>query len=216
MRRSLLSALALLLLAGCDDPAETVQEVVDARGNCSEDSLRVSSETCVRMFERYAEMVTEGIHTYIGGMKAMDRAIQRLPPANFDTAGLGRAITLPRDSSFAASAEGTEPRAYERLSDGYEAAPYERAPRSPLYRYPDEREIAPAETPPPAPRRGILLPPDARLDRPWLREEEPEEPRRYREPYRGGYREPYPEEYPEDYPEDYPDEYPPERTQRPR
>src|SRR5687768_451223 len=97
LRPLLPGALSLLLLGGCDDPAETAREVVEARGDCSEDSLRVSSETCVRMFGRYAEMITGGIHTYIGGMKAMDRAIQRLPPADFDTAGLGRAITLPRD-----------------------------------------------------------------------------------------------------------------------
>ena len=205
MRRSLTAALTLLVLAGCDDPAETAQQVIDARGDCSEDSLRVSSETCVRMFERYAEMVTEGIHTYIGGMKAMDRAIQRLPPANFDTAGLGRAITLPRDSAFAPAA-GTrlpptdrQPRAYDAPYDGFPPDAYERAPRSPVYDYPGDREPAASELPPPAPRRGVLLPRDQRLDRPWLREDEPEEyPRRYREPYPRGYDEAYPEDYPEE------------------
>jgi hypothetical protein len=205
MRRSLTAALTLLVLAGCDDPAETAQQVIDARGDCSEDSLRVSSETCVRMFERYAEMVTEGIHTYIGGMKAMDRAIQRLPPANFDTVGLGRAITLPRDSAFATAAEARlpptdrQPRPYDAPYDGSPPDAYERGPRSPVYDYPGDREPAVSELPPPAPRRGVLLPRDQRLDRPWLREDEPEEyPRRYREPYPRGYDEAYPEDYPEE------------------
>ena len=198
MRLSPRLTLALLLLAACDDPAETAREVVDARGNCSEDSLRVSSETCVRMFERYAEMVTGGIHTYIGGMKAMDRAIQRLPPANFDTAGLGRAITLPRDGLAPDSLPlrfpptSRAPRGYvERYeefgpadqygpveeygpAEGYSPEGYDRNPRSPVYERPFEREQA-APAAPPAPRRGVLLPPGSRLNRPWLGEEAPEE-----------------------------------------
>ena len=209
MRRSLPAILALFLLAGCDDPAAKAQQVIDARGDCSEDSLRVSSETCVRMFERYAEMVTEGIHTYIGGMKAMDRAIQRLPPANFDTAGLGRAITLPRDSAYStADATRLPPtdlreRFYDEQYDGFAPDAYERGPRSPVYDYRHARDPAAAEPPPPAPRRGVLLPRDQRLDRPWLREDDAEEyPRRYRQPYPPGYEQEYPEDYPEDYPEE--------------
>ena len=87
--------LALLLLGACDDPADLAREVTDAQGECDQDSLRVGSEECVQMFKRYAEMATEAMHTYIGGMKALDEALQRMPPANFDTASFGRALTPP-------------------------------------------------------------------------------------------------------------------------
>ena len=91
-------AFAILFLVGCDDPAQLAQDVIAAQGECTQDSLRVSSEACVQMFQRYAEMATEAMHAYVGGVKAMDQALQRMPPANFDTAGLGRAFTVRPDS----------------------------------------------------------------------------------------------------------------------
>lgn len=86
---------AVLLVPGCDDPAELVKEVNDARAGCTEEQLRASSEECVQMFDRYAEMATEAMHTYIGGIKAMNEALARRPPAQFDTTGLGHALTPP-------------------------------------------------------------------------------------------------------------------------
>jgi hypothetical protein len=104
IRRAAAGSLLLLAAAACDDPATMAKEVVGAKGNCTEDSLRVSSEACVQMFQTYAEMATKAIHGYIGGMKALDQALKRMPPANFDTAGLGHAFTPALDSAGAALA----------------------------------------------------------------------------------------------------------------
>ncbi|MBW3628104.1 MAG: hypothetical protein KY464_02290 [Gemmatimonadetes bacterium] len=211
-------AVTLMVLASCDDPAEMAKEVADAQGDCSQDSLRVSSETCVRMFERYAGMATEAIHTYIGGMKAMDQALKRLPPPNFDTAGLGRAFTpgaAPPDSlnPSPSSSESARRRRYAQeenggylgsapndqasrwdepygpydpdgyeaddySSQGYEVEGYEEDPRGyardirPPPRYEDPRLIdaRPRQATQPERRPGVLLPPKARLGRPWLGE----------------------------------------------
>lgn len=45
------------------------------------------------MMERYAGMGTELVHTYIGGLKALDVALDRMPPPSFDTAGIGYALS---------------------------------------------------------------------------------------------------------------------------
>jgi hypothetical protein len=196
LRPALLGAIALLLLGACDDPAEVAREVVDAKRDCSEEGLRASSEECVRMFERYAGMATEAIHTYIGGVKAMDRALKRLPPANFDTSGLGHPFTIGADGA------APDPRS-PRPGDPGEYAPYpdaggDRAGRwdepygvydsddagafppdrfgrgEPGDEYPRDGYAPPAAPPTrPTPQPGVLLPPGARLDRPWLRGGEP-------------------------------------------
>lgn len=117
---------AALLLAACDDPANLAQEVAAAQGECDQDSLRVGAEACVGMMQRYAEMATEAIHTYIGGMRALDEALKRMPPANFDTTSFGVRIpganTLPPDSAR-----------------GYEAAGMP-APGLPAYNYARDRD----------------------------------------------------------------------------
>lgn len=83
-----------ILLAGCEAEAvELAQEIHAARGDCTAEGLRQSDEECVRMMERYAGMGTELVHTYIGGLKALDVALDRMPPPAFDTAGLGYAIS---------------------------------------------------------------------------------------------------------------------------
>lgn len=88
-----LSLALLVLAAGCDDPAELAQEINAAREGCTEEKLRAGDEECVRMMQRYAEMGTEAMQTYIGAVKSLDQALQRMPPAQFDTAGLGHAIS---------------------------------------------------------------------------------------------------------------------------
>src|SRR5690606_29323290 len=94
-RAALLCAgLLPLLLSGCEAEAvELVQEIRSARGECTPELLKRSDEACVEMMERYAGMGTELIHTYIGGVKALDRALDRMPPPEFDTTGLGYAIS---------------------------------------------------------------------------------------------------------------------------
>lgn len=86
--------LAAALAAGCDsDTARLVDEIDDARQGCTQDSLRAGSEECIQMFQRYAEMGTEAMQSYIGAVQAMGEALDRMPPAQFDTAGLGHAIS---------------------------------------------------------------------------------------------------------------------------
>lgn len=129
LRSHLLRATALLLLGGCDHPGDFAKEVVDARGDCTQDSLRVSSETCVEMFERYGEMATGAIHTYIGGVKAMDQALKRLPPANFDTAGLGHPFSVPPQrlpDSLGSAAALDRARRIPGPTAGYDAYPEQR------------------------------------------------------------------------------------------
>lgn len=132
---------SLLLLAGCDrDPAELAQEINAAREGCTEADLRAGSEACVQMMERYAEMGTEAIGSYIGAVKALDQALKRMPAAQFDTSGVGHAIS----PEFSAQAlDGASPAAQgafsprwngSRQPGGYsEAQPRDRQP------YPQDR-----------------------------------------------------------------------------
>lgn len=84
----------LLLFPGCDrSSAELVEEINAAREGCTEEELKAASEECVQMMERYAEMGTEAIEGYIGAVRSLDQALRRLPAAQFDTAGVGHAIS---------------------------------------------------------------------------------------------------------------------------
>lgn len=86
--------LAPLLLVGCDQgAAEIVGDINAAREGCTQEALKAGDEECVQMFEEYAGMGTEAIETYIGAVQALDEALRRMPPAQFDTAGLGHAVT---------------------------------------------------------------------------------------------------------------------------
>lgn len=265
--------LALLLLGACDsDAANLAKEITDARGDCTQEKLKASDEACVEMMEKYSAIGTSAIETYIGAVKSMDEALQRMPPANFDTTGLGHALTPagvspgavadslrsfggygappmgardPRggsgydsgyDSGYGSGYDPpySDPRdAYPRDVDPRYADPRHSDPRNsdprdpasgyadpgyPDPRYQDPRDpgrgdadpryadpraagaergdygtggaqgrrrpeapardgaarAAPRATPP---GRGLLLPPDQRLDRPWLRAPEEAEPR---------------------------------------
>lgn len=244
---------AVLLLAGCEnEAADLAREVVEAKGECTEEKLRAGDEACIQMMQRYAEMSTEAMHTYIGAVKSLDEALRRMPPPHFDTAGVGRALTaqvLPQaepsgmrsglapgslrqsakaldvgadrergaraadgrgaaDPSAARSRAGAsasrvdewrrEPAEAEfwrdRSSDALDpregpAAAWGFDPRRDGRAGPErEREVdsrnyvrPPAAGLPEAPPRGVLLPPEQRLRRPWLREDaRDEEDRRYR------------------------------------
>jgi hypothetical protein len=86
--------LGLLLLPACDrSSAELVEEINAAREGCTEEQLKAASEECVQMMERYAEMGTEAIEGYIGAVRSLDQALRRMPAAQFDTAGVGHAIS---------------------------------------------------------------------------------------------------------------------------
>jgi hypothetical protein len=249
LRRSGPAALlALLLLGACDsDAANLAKEITDARGDCNQEKLKASDSVCVEMMQKYATIGTSAIETYIGAVKSMDQALQRMPPANFDTAGFGHAFTpaSAADSlgartsrypgpagSAAGSREGygaaydprdpqygspTDPRYSDpRYADPQSAGPgysdprdqdpryqdpqyqdpryqgpryqdprgpdpRDRGPQYSAPRYPDgnnpdprdlsrgdaDRRRASPRAAPPA--RGLLLPPEQRLDRPWLR-----------------------------------------------
>lgn len=256
--RTIYAALALFALAGCEgESADLIREIDAAREGCTQEKLRAGDEECVRMFETYAGMGTEAIHTYIGAVKALDEALQRMPPPQFDTAGLGHAVTPQRSgelpsAGFLAPAPSRQPvrqgpykydesgplepwrspadqpgrwqdpRSSRRPRDrndqwdrreprgawdprrgpqGQESwrggypAPYDDAyggradypsgygpDDSELYGdpggWPDPRELDGRGGTGYPPERGLLRPPNERLDRPWLREEEPRRPRR--------------------------------------
>jgi hypothetical protein len=265
--------LALLLLGACDsDAANLAKEITDARGDCTQEKLKAGDEACVEMMEKYAAIGTSAIETYIGAVKSMDQALQRMPPASFDTAGFGHALTPASAAAGAADSLGAfrgygasrsdarDPRGGSGYGSGYDprysdpqyddpryADPRNSDPRYPASgyadpgygdprdqdpryqdprdpgaqysgrRYPDaggadprdpgrgdpgpryadpradgaerggygnsaparRRPDAPAGdgTAPRAPGRGLLLPPDQRLERPWLRAPREAEPR---------------------------------------
>jgi hypothetical protein len=88
------AALLPALLSGCEvEAVELVRDIEAARGECTREGLRESDEECVRMMERYTSMGTDLVHTYLGGLKALDMALDRMPPPDFDTAGVGYAIS---------------------------------------------------------------------------------------------------------------------------
>lgn len=75
------------------------------------------------MMERYAAMGTELVHTYIGGLKALDRALDRAPPPQFDTTGLGYALS-PEFRTGPSAGAGASPRlAPTSAVYGYGAGP---------------------------------------------------------------------------------------------
>lgn len=88
--------LLLAALGACEDGAgavEVVRELGAARGGCTLEGLRASNEECVQAMERYAGMTADLIDTYIGGVRTLDMALERMPPMHFDTAGLGYALS---------------------------------------------------------------------------------------------------------------------------
>ena len=236
--------LGLLLIGGCDsDAAQLAKEITDARGDCTQEKLKAGDEACVAMMEKYATIGTSAIQTYIGAVKSMDQALERMPPAAFDTTGIGHPFTPAaaadssglRPGSFSASRSagsqyylsGDDTRSGGRQPTGQGSSGYSDprdpnqqygdsgypAPRYADPRYPDSRgqdpryadprdqqngnpqydrgasrgdpydargasrarpgagydDRAPARAPAASPGRGLLLPPDQRLQRPWLR-----------------------------------------------
>jgi hypothetical protein len=180
-----------LLVTGCGgDAVDIAREIDAAREGCTEERLREGAEECVQMFERYAEMGTRALETYIGGMQALDEAMQRRGYGleGLDTTGLGRAITPgvlpsgsgpraePGDPASPPLAPGPEPEAPRRSLDpgGWPSGWGESDRGSSAYVYPapaqDEvaRPSGGVEARQPAPQRGVLLPPEERLRRPWL------------------------------------------------
>lgn len=86
--------LLLCFVSGCEGGAiGLVREIEAARGDCDAEALRRSDESCVQMMEQYAGMGTDLVHTYLGGLRALDRALERMPVAAFDTVGFGRAVS---------------------------------------------------------------------------------------------------------------------------
>ena len=186
------TALALLvLLTGCDrDPEQVWREIEAARGDCTEEALKAGAEECVQMFERLADMGSDAMQTYIGGMRALDQALQRRGGMMFDTAGLGRAMTVPgggADTLFdgtAATPLATDPSssvgdwgvgseapagAYDPPGRFVDPVP---APGDPGRREWLTPSMEPTPRSAPAPR-GRLLPPEERLRRPWIGDVEP-------------------------------------------
>jgi hypothetical protein len=216
--RAIVAAAAALLVTGCGgDAVDIAREIDAAREGCTEERLREGAEECVQMFERYAEMGTDALETYIGAMQALDEALQRRGYGleGLDTTGLGRAITPgvlptgrdpqtgPADPTFGRSgserspswgaaqpgygagggesdilppAPGTESEAPRRSLDpsGWPSGwgEPERGSSASVYPAPGQGEAARpsggSEARQPAPQRGVLLPPDERLRRPWL------------------------------------------------
>lgn len=147
------------------------------------------------MFEKYIEMGTGAIETYIGAVRAFDAAVDRGPAVRFDTTGLGHAISPELLEAAPGQDAGTLPllepggadEAPLYLEDGAVARQSVRSGPSyrPEYLEPDASRGAadePLSDPsatyvsprPPAPaaqqvpRRGALLLPEERLQRPWI------------------------------------------------
>lgn len=198
--------IVIVQLTGCDQGAgEIVRELDAARAGCTEEGLKASSEECVVMFERFAEMGSDAIETYLGALRALEEAIERRP-LDVDVDDLGRAIT--RASAGSANAGFGTDRNGLRGIDGYAeqgrgASPGESADPWPQPAMPDgyqsdwymrERDGGV----PPQVQRGVLLPPAQRLRRPWLERDHddlerfyprrpglPVHPDGYDDPYRG-------------------------------
>ncbi|HET7276405.1 MAG TPA: hypothetical protein VFI91_14645 [Longimicrobiaceae bacterium] len=209
----LLAIMSAVALAGCErDTAAMIEEINAAREGCGQEQLAAASEECIEMFERYGEMGTEAIGTYIGALKALDQAVDRLPDSALDTAGLGQMFTVdPRN--YPDSRRGWEPAGaperypgsgpldYQRDIDQplrdpyrrerpqpddwqeYERDPYDNSPygnppydNSPYATSPDPSppEVARPEirSAPQPRRRGVLRPPEERLYRPWIRDDQ--------------------------------------------
>ena len=93
LRQSLSVPLLLLCCVSDGGAIGLVREIEAARGDCDAEALRRSDESCVQMMEQYAGMGTDLVHTYLGGLRALDMALERMPIAVFDTVGFGRAVS---------------------------------------------------------------------------------------------------------------------------
>lgn len=182
-------------VVGCEtDTAQLVKDIEAAREGCTDEMLEAGAEECVQMFERYIEMGSGAIETYIGAMRAFDQAVDRGPTVRFDTAGLGHAISpdLQRGDSPqrelplwnpGGAADGeplyTHPDSISSevsqrsLHPDYitAGAPLVGAEPAPEMITESRRDPAPQQQ---SPRRGAILPPTERLNRPWIGDEEPQ------------------------------------------
>lgn len=85
-----------MLLAACaPDPAEVGRELDVIRGGCTKEGLAASDEACTRAAERVVGKIQEIMEISIGAIRTLDKALDRAPPARFDTTGLGHAISPP-------------------------------------------------------------------------------------------------------------------------
>jgi hypothetical protein len=143
------------LLAGCDAEAvELVREIEAARGECTREGLRASDEECVRMMERYTSMGTDLVHTYLGGLRALDMALDRMPPPGFDTAGVGYAISPELREGDPAGIGGSPRLVPGRAAYAYGYAPAASAEPLPWRGDPRTRRAAAPATRTPADRAG--------------------------------------------------------------
>jgi hypothetical protein len=171
---------------GCDRGAgDLVRELDAARGGCTEEGLRATSEECVRMFERLADMGSDAIETYVGGLRAFDEALQRRP-LDVEVGEVGRAISPSVRGRAEAGYDGGRPAGdvpFDRERATWRPAVGQPGGGSPYYddrpdvgwdldgRYPDawvEEESSVRYRVPARVERGVLLPPSERLRRPWL------------------------------------------------
>ncbi|HET8655342.1 MAG TPA: hypothetical protein VFL93_07485 [Longimicrobiaceae bacterium] len=174
MRRTALECvlgglLATLLLGGCDsDVGRLMQQIEAARQGCTEARLQAGDSACVRMMGEYARMGTEAMRTSIGAVKSLDQALKQMPPPNFDTTGLGHALSAPPQSYLpgadSARFGGLTPSApsYSRTPLGTYDGPYAPSgsaadpyamrsyPRTDPWSYPDDTR----QLPPPGYARG--------------------------------------------------------------
>lgn len=178
----LMVPLMALTLTGCDSGSlDLAREFQLARGDCTLDALRDSAEECVQMFERFTDLGVDLANTYIGALNAMEMAIQRNSPgairswdlpgsgdygAAFDDDPTGRywnRMGDPEPGTIPGHWDGTPPwmpsgeftpDSPHSSSDTYSAEPVMDGHR--IQRFP---------------QRGVLLPPEERLQRPWLTRE---------------------------------------------
>lgn len=201
----LAAAVSLILLVGCErGAADLVRDIDAAREGCTEEMLKAADEECMRMFERYADMAAGAMETYIGGMRAFDEAIRRRSGVLFDTAGLGSALGDGLRRALDPSAADPTSRVRVPARDPWQSGGYapqvdpyfETEAYGPVTggRWSDPLPGGPTYTDPygqagdlevaggsavrgraPTVPRGVLLPPDERLRRPWLDGGEPDD-----------------------------------------
>jgi hypothetical protein len=191
-------AICVALLSGCAREATDLVRGLDAaREECTAERLRAGAEECVQMFQHLADQGAELMETYMGAIRAAETAMQRRPDLPFDSAGPGDAFSARVGAGPEGMSEGWGDRANRRgswegeswpqrddggggrWSDPPSGAGGQDRPDFGYPPYPEERRSArdpgsamPQEWDRAAPRRGVLLPPDQRLRRPWIDDRE--------------------------------------------